>query len=85
MTFDVSEDRITKILTALKTAYPKLTQEQVMEVAYEVGLADGITFDPNGEKPPEMRLTDLQIVAFVAAVVAVAETGGKQSLAEIAV
>lgn len=77
-TFEVSGARIEKVLAALKASMNKLTDAQKLEVAYEVGLADGITFDPDGIEAPEMNLTDLQLVAFVAAIAAVAESGGKQ-------
>lgn len=84
MTFDVSEERVTLVEKVLLANYPKLTQEQVMEVAYEIGLADGITFDPEGVKPPKIALSDLQLVSFVAAIAAVVEAGGKQSMATTA-
>lgn len=92
LVFEVSEARydvVLKALTGDPNANPskpglfeRLTTEQAMEVAFEVGLADGITFDPEGEKPPEINLTDLQLVSYVAALMAVAETNGRQVLTE---
>jgi len=72
---EVAAERLTKALTALQAATTRLTPEQAMSVFWELGYGEMSFFDSDGKL--QLNLTDLQIVAVTAAVVAAAETNGR--------
>jgi hypothetical protein len=72
---EVTEERLTKAMAALQAATTRLTPEQAMSAFWELGYGELAVFDPDGKLA--LNLTDLQIVAVTAAVVAAAETNGR--------
>lgn len=72
---EVTKERLDKALAALQAATNKLTPEQAMAAFWELGWGEVVTFDSDGKL--NLDLTDLQIVAAAAAVVAAAETNGR--------
>jgi hypothetical protein len=78
MAFEVTPERLTKAEAAIAAAKPRLSQSQAMEVAFELGFGDAI--DMNEETGQiDIDLTNLQMIAFAAALAAVAETGGRMT------
>lgn len=74
--FEVTEARLERAVQAIQAARSKLTQQQAMEVFFELGFGDAIEFDPQGKL--QLELTDLQLIAAAAGLHAAAEAGGKQ-------
>lgn len=72
---EVTAERLTKAMAALSAATTRLTPEQAMQVFWELGYGEVAVYDADGKLA--LNLTDLQIVAVTAAVVAAAETNGR--------
>lgn len=72
--FDVKTERLDKALTVFKTARSLMTFETAVNVVFELGFGDAMTFDAQGRM--DLDMTDLQFIALAAAMAAAAETGG---------
>lgn len=84
--FEVSKERLDKLVGdsnnpedkgMLGTLRKRLSTEQAYNVLFELGMGDAIVMEAQGTF--DLRLTDLQLVAYVAALAAVAETGGRMT------
>lgn len=77
----IKEDRYDKANRAIEQAAKVLTRDQVIECLFEIGYGDHVDFALTTGKNPFAVLTPLQLCATAAALVAYAESGGKQELA----
>lgn len=77
MCFEVSKERSAKVQESIKKYAKALGTDTLIEVMFEVGYGDTITFDQETRKM-QCDLTDLQWVAVAGAMAAVNETKAKQ-------